>query len=120
MRFRFCDCGVSEETTALPRAQLSRDLICIFMPHTAVTIDRDGYSESKMTDRRGPTTAFWATVVVVVVLVAYPLSFGPACWVSCWMNAGQGAVTLIYRPITWTFGDSYRGREAVVGRLFQG
>ena len=24
--------------------------------------------------------AFWATVVIVVLLVAYPLSFGPACW----------------------------------------
>ena len=25
-----------------------------------------------------PSVAFWATVVLVVVLVAYPLSFGPA------------------------------------------
>jgi hypothetical protein len=33
-----------------------------------------------MTDRKKPGVAFWATVVVVVVLVAYPLSFGPACW----------------------------------------
>jgi hypothetical protein len=33
-----------------------------------------------MTDRKNPGVAFWATVVVVVVLVAYPLSFGPACW----------------------------------------
>jgi len=32
------------------------------------------------TDRKKPGMAFWATVVVVVVLVAYPLSFGPACW----------------------------------------
>ena len=31
-----------------------------------------------MTDRKKPGVAFWATVVVVVVLVAYPLSFGPA------------------------------------------
>ena len=28
-------------------------------------------------DRKKPGVAFWATVVVVVVLVAYPLSFGP-------------------------------------------
>jgi len=33
-----------------------------------------------MTSRKKPGVAFWATVVVVVVLVAYPLSFGPACW----------------------------------------
>jgi hypothetical protein len=31
-----------------------------------------------MTNRKKPGVAFWATVVVVVVLVAYPLSFGPA------------------------------------------
>jgi hypothetical protein len=32
------------------------------------------------TDRKKPGVAFWATVVVVGVLMAYPLSFGPACW----------------------------------------
>jgi len=31
-------------------------------------------------DRKKPGVAFWATVVVAVALVAYPLSFGPACW----------------------------------------
>jgi hypothetical protein len=30
--------------------------------------------------RKPPSPAYWATVVVVVALVAYPLSFGPACW----------------------------------------
>ncbi len=30
-------------------------------------------------DRKKPGVAFWATLLVVV-LVAYPLSFGPACW----------------------------------------
>jgi len=29
--------------------------------------------------RTKPGVAFWATVVAVVVLV-YPISFGPACW----------------------------------------
>jgi len=28
--------------------------------------------------RKKPGVAFWATVVVVVVLVGYPLNFGPA------------------------------------------
>jgi hypothetical protein len=32
--------------------------------------------------RKHPSAAFWATVVVVVLLVAYPLSFGPACWLT--------------------------------------
>jgi hypothetical protein len=35
-----------------------------------------------MTDRKKPGVAFWATVVVVVVLVGYPLSFGPVAWLS--------------------------------------
>jgi len=30
-------------------------------------------------DRKKPGVAFWATVAAVAVLVAYPLSFGPAC-----------------------------------------
>jgi hypothetical protein len=31
-------------------------------------------------DRKKPGVAFWATVTVVVVLAAYPLSLGPVCW----------------------------------------
>src|SRR5262245_51365182 len=30
--------------------------------------------------RKQPGVAFWAAVVIVVALVAYPLSIGPACW----------------------------------------
>jgi hypothetical protein len=30
-----------------------------------------------VTDRKKPGVAFWATVAVVVVLIGYPLSFGP-------------------------------------------
>jgi hypothetical protein len=33
-----------------------------------------------MTDRKKPGVPFWATVALVVVLVGYPRSFGPACW----------------------------------------
>lgn len=35
-----------------------------------------------MTSRKIPGVAFWATVVVLVALVAYPLSFGPVCWLT--------------------------------------
>ncbi len=62
-----------------------------------------------MTSRKKPGVAFWATVVVVVVLVAYPLSFGPACWISSRLNAGTRAVTVVYRPVTWCFSDNYDG-----------
>src|SRR5262245_29364126 len=56
-----------------------------------------------MTDRNKPGVAFWATVVVVVVLVAYPLSFGPACWITSRVYAsGEPVVTnramFVYLP----------------------
>jgi hypothetical protein len=54
-----------------------------------------------MTDRKKPGVAFWATVVVVVAL-AYPLSFGPACWIISrarqW-NVLWAAANLIYSPV---------------------
>jgi hypothetical protein len=62
-----------------------------------------------MTSHKKPGVAFWATVVVVVVLVAYPLSFGPACWISSHLNAGTRAVTVVYRPITSFLDDAYVG-----------
>jgi hypothetical protein len=33
-------------------------------------------------DRKKPGVAFWATVGLVVVLVGYPLSAGPAMWIA--------------------------------------
>jgi hypothetical protein len=61
--------------------------------------------------RKKPGVAFWATVVVVVVLVAYPLSFGPACWwqpVNYFDPAHPRADHLprapnIYWPIGWFY-----------------
>ena len=54
-------------------------------------------------DGKKPGVAFWATVVVVAVLVAYPLSFGPACWISSRIGRGKGfvvdAVQLVYQPM---------------------
>ncbi|HEY3966978.1 MAG TPA: hypothetical protein VGM05_20615 [Planctomycetaceae bacterium] len=52
-----------------------------------------------MADRKKPGAAFWSTVVVAVVLVGYPLSFGPACWISSRMNSGAELVHFCYRPI---------------------
>ena len=51
-------------------------------------------------DRKKPGVAFWATVTVVVALVGYPLSFGPACWLTSRTNAGASSIPVIYRPIT--------------------
>src|SRR5260370_27812230 len=50
-------------------------------------------------DRKKPGVAFWATVVVVVVLVGYPLSFGPACWAVSHADLSENLVNIPYRPI---------------------
>ena len=51
-------------------------------------------------DRKKPGVAFWATVVVVVVLLAYPLSFGPACWGATRLGPSfWDRVESVYRPI---------------------
>jgi len=59
-----------------------------------------GELESAMSSRKKPGVAFWATVVVVVLL-AYPISFGPACWITSRLNRGADLVPVVYRPLTW-------------------
>ena len=46
-----------------------------------------------------PGVAFWATVVVVVLLVAYPLSFGPACWLADSGLLPEKPAIHCYRPL---------------------
>ena len=67
-----------------------------------------------MTDRKEPGVAFWASAVLVAVL-AYPLSFGPACWrvpkssdesdkLSTWSVLGSAPkphAPSIYWPLGW-------------------
>ena len=48
-------------------------------------------------DRKKPGVAFWATVVLVVVL-SYPLSFGPACWIAARPAPPSGANANDYHP----------------------
>src|SRR5262245_63765989 len=57
--------------------------------------------KSAMTSHKKPGVAFWATVVVVVVLVAYPLSFGPACWLCEKGALSQRIGWTMFRPVTW-------------------
>jgi hypothetical protein len=53
-----------------------------------------------LTSRKKPGVAFWATVVVVTLLV-YPLSVGPSCWISSrWGRWGNGTVvSKVYEPL---------------------
>jgi len=57
-------------------------------------------------DRNKPGVLFWATVVVVVVLVAYPLSFGPANHALTLLGDPEWALPVywrIYAPIIWLY-----------------
>jgi hypothetical protein len=64
-----------------------------------------------MTDNREkPGVAFWASIAVAVVLVGYPLSFGPACWLHEWNGTGESTIPTLYYPVIWLakhseFGD---------------
>ncbi len=56
-------------------------------------------------DHKQPGVAFWATVVLVVALVvAYPLSLGPAIWlyhhkfVPGWART---PIQYVYSPLEW-------------------
>jgi hypothetical protein len=60
-----------------------------------------------MTDRKKPGVAFLATVVLVVLLVAYPLSFGPACWVNSRNGfGGRFVLPILFQPILRLGSDS--------------
>jgi hypothetical protein len=51
-----------------------------------------------MTSRKQPGVTFWTTVVVVVVLV-YLLSLGPATWLNERRHLSNGAMTTLYAPV---------------------
>ncbi len=51
-----------------------------------------------MTSRKKSGVALWAIVALVVVLVGYPLSFGPACWLASHADSGGDFVSAIYQP----------------------
>jgi hypothetical protein len=67
-----------------------------------------------MTDRKKPGVAFWATVALVVVLVGYPLSQGPAVWLQ---ESGYWPESLNwadhgYDPLRWIM---HRSPDSVCG-----
>ncbi len=62
-----------------------------------------GRSNMTTSDRKKPGVAFWASVAFVAVLVGYPLSFGPACWISSATgdrkHVSVDFVNFIYQPL---------------------
>jgi len=62
-------------------------------------------------NHKKPGVAFWATVVVVVALVAYPLSFGPACWIVGNNETAISGILNVYYPILWAARATRRETE---------
>jgi hypothetical protein len=56
--------------------------------------------------RKKPGWAFWTTVVVVVVLalVVYTLSWGPACWLAAQPGASGTELPPAFRIFYWPLG----------------
>jgi len=77
-------------------------------------------------DRKHPTPGFWLTVALVTALVGYPLSVGPACWISSRAGTIIAARTVnrFYRPLTWcveaTHSESLRNGLQWYSRLLAG
>jgi hypothetical protein len=75
------------------------ELVLELFSNSGVLLSRSGMTS----DRKKPGVAFWATVVAVVVLVAYPLSWGPV-WCLCWTkfpSAWRMPAVLLYAPLVW-------------------
>src|SRR5262249_23483743 len=64
-------------------------------------------------DRKRTGLAFWVTALLVVGLVAYPLSFGPACWITSRTRVGASAIPTAYRPMTWFMSISEPAYDAL-------
>jgi hypothetical protein len=48
-----------------------------------------------------PSPDYWITVALAIALIAYPISFGPTCWVSSRTGWGYELVPVVYRPMCW-------------------
>jgi hypothetical protein len=66
-----------------------------------------------MTSRKKPGVAFWATAVLVVVLL-YPISFGPACWLTARGYVRESTVNSFYWPVLWSAAQATPLENAVV------
>jgi hypothetical protein len=69
-----------------------------------------------MTSRKKPGVAFWATVGLVVVLAAYPVSWGPTSWLLYNVEMSDQAVELVgilFYPIVW-IGESSAAAASVM------
>jgi hypothetical protein len=63
--------------------------------------------------KKRPGVGFWATVIVPAVL-AYPASFGPACWIGSRADILVDKIPSLYHPVLWAMSrneSTYRALE---------
>ena len=68
-------------------------------------------------DRKRPGWIFWTTVALVIILIGYPLSFGPTCWMASRSSASTNVhmLPLIYWPIGRAKEKSDFARDVIMG-----
>ncbi|MDB5336942.1 MAG: hypothetical protein JWN70_2561 [Planctomycetaceae bacterium] len=61
------------------------------------------------------TSGAWIPIALLAMLLLYPLSFGPACWVATRMSSVNGdRFNQIYFPIIWTYNNSPDAVQQVI------
>jgi hypothetical protein len=66
-----------------------------------------------MTDRKKPGVAFWATGVVVCLML-YALGFGPAIWLTARGQLDNAVVEWVYWPVLWDLTCDETGLNAPI------
>src|SRR5437762_10096797 len=64
-----------------------------------------------MSEQKKPGVAVWIIVALLAAVVAYPLSFGPACWVCSRVpetSALWEMTDFVYTPLLWGWYDGPR------------
>jgi len=67
-------------------------------------------------ERKKVGVAFWVTVATFVLL-AYPLSFGPACWLCHKRYVPVEIVSILYRPVVWAAWHGPRQTRLLISRF---
>ena len=97
-------CGGCGETVALP--ELSETMTTVLMVTGVAFAAFTVWLTIRIINRR-ESWAIW-TAVGLFVLAMYPVSFGPACWITSRANVGAWAVPTIYRPMVCAMRESNR------------
>lgn len=91
---------IEDRGRAQPRLAMRRSQV-----HQEVTASRPGCPgpdlgryNSAMCGKNKFTAGFWTIAAVVMLLLLYPLSFGPACWLNRWTGRGNQTIAIVYRP----------------------